>query len=88
MKKCIHLYIGEYNIFDTSTICSIDKNLIYSDSNYNYYIECASIDTLYLVNDKTKIKLKTALENNEINIDYLFKTNLKISKEDKNETSN
>ena len=78
-------HIDKYDIFDTSTFCGNDKNLIYTDSNYNYYIRCSNIDNLYLVNEYKKIKLKTSLENNEINIDELFNTNLKISKESLNE---
>jgi len=81
-------HIDKYDIFDTSTICSNDKNIIYSDTNYNYYVRCSSIENLYLVNEETKIKLTTALGKNIINIDNLFNTNLKISKENINEINN
>jgi len=80
-------HIDNYDIFDTSTTCGIDKNIIYTDSEYNYYIECSDIDAIYLVNGNIKKKVKTALEQNEINVQTLFQTNLKISKEDINEIS-
>ena len=81
-------YLGhasEYDLFDTSTTCGIDKTEIYSDDNYIYLIECADINALYLVNNDTKIKLKTALEKNKVIIDDVFKTNVKITKQNKNE---
>lgn len=84
-------YLGHlsiYDLFDTSTTCGLDKNEIYSDDVYIYLIECSDIEALYLVNDDTKIKLKTALEKNQINIDDVFKTNVKISKQIKNEIEN
>lgn len=80
-------HIDEYEVFDTSTTCGFDKKQIYSDSDYHYYIECSDIDALYLINGNIKKKVKTALEKNEINIETLFKTNLKISKETINENS-
>ena len=80
-------HVDDYDMFDMSTTCGMEENLIYSDSNYNYYIKCSDIDALYLVNGNIKKKLKTALEQNEIHIETLFQTNLKISKGEKNETS-
>jgi len=81
-------HIDKYDIFDTSSICGNDKNLLYTDSVYNYYIRCSSINTLYLVNGNKKTKLKTALEKEEINVADLFNTNIKISKETLNEIDN
>lgn len=78
-------HINKYDIFDVSTTCGMDKNLIYSDSNYNYYVKCSDINALYLISGNSKKKLKTALEQKEISVDALFQTNLKISKEDINE---
>lgn len=74
-----------FDIFDTSTSCGNDKNEIYRDNEYIYYIECSDIDALYLVDDNQKIKVKTALEKEIIYIEHLFQTNLKISKEVKSE---
>ncbi len=78
-------HIDDYDLFDTSSTCGTNENELYSDDNYNYFIECSNIDTLYLVNDKIKIKLQTALNKKQINIDDLFKINLKISKKNKEE---
>lgn len=78
-------HIDKYDVFDTSTTCGIDKNEIYRDNEYIYYVECSDIDALYLVNDSKKIKVKTALEKEIINTDNLFEIALKISKEVKNE---
>lgn len=80
-------HISEYDIFDTSTTCRMDKNLLYENTSFKYYIKCSDIDYLYLVNGDKKKKLKTALEENIIKIDELFQTNLKIIEEDINETN-
>lgn len=76
-------HISSYDLFDTDTTCGIEKKLLFSDEQYNYYVECASIESLYLVNSATKIKLTTALKDKKISIDSLFSTNLKITKGDK-----
>lgn len=73
-------HVDNYDIFDTDTTCGIEKNQVYTDDTYNYYIECANIDSLYLVNDSSKIKVSKALEENKIKVADLFKTNLKITK--------
>lgn len=83
-KKFVYLgHIDEYDFFDTSTTCSREKSEIYSDLDYNYFVECSSVDFLYLVNNNSKIKLKTALKSSKINIADLFKTNLEISRQKK-----
>jgi len=74
-------HINEYDIFDTSTTCGLDKNELFKTNEYRYFVECSSIDSLYLVNNTKKIKLITAINENIINPDELFNTNLKISKE-------
>lgn len=76
-------HIGKYDIFDTSTYCSENKNLIYSDSNYNYFIMCSTIDNLYLIDNENKIELKKAIDEKLISIDDLFNIDLKIVKENK-----
>lgn len=78
-------HVHQYDLFDVSTTCGIDPNEIYRDDKYIYIVECSDIDALYLIDSNTKIKLVTALQKKQINIEDLFKTNLKISKEDKSE---
>lgn len=73
-------HINKYDLFDTSTSCSRNKTEIYKDE-FTYFVECSDTDALYLVNGDYKIKLQTALEKKEINVEDLFKTDLKISKE-------
>lgn len=80
-------HVDKYDIFDMSTTCGMEKNIIYSNSEYNYYVECSDIDAIYLINGNIKKKLKTALKQNEVNVESLFHINLQISKESINETN-
>ncbi|MBE6144372.1 MAG: DUF4825 domain-containing protein [Firmicutes bacterium] len=73
--------INEYDLFDTSTTCGMEKKEIYSDGEYSYLVECSDIKLLYLVSDDKKIKVITALDKDIIKVDDLFKTGLKITKE-------
>lgn len=73
-------HIDKYDIFDTGTTCGNDKEIIYSDAKYDYFIECFNIDALYLVRDGVRIKLEKALNEQDISVDKLFNTNLEISK--------
>lgn len=81
-EKFIYLgHIDKYDLFNASTSCDKDKKELYADEKNKYYVECSDIDALYLVNSESKLKLKSALEQKKFNVEELFETDLKITKE-------
>lgn len=67
-------HINNYDIFDESISCEEKIELLID----NYYINCSSINDLYLYNQKEKVALKDKIK--ELNIEDLLKTNLNIIK--------
>jgi hypothetical protein len=75
---------GIYELFDESTFCSGEVEVVAEDDNYYYSLSCTQIDYLYLV-DKSdnKYYIRSAIQDNVVSIQQLLKTNLKIYKEKK-----
>lgn len=92
-KNFKNLYLGNINgnvdLFDLSDLCIEEYKEFYEDDNYKYYITCSSLDDIIVVVDNESYKLIDALNNDVISIDDLFKINVKLKKEIKNnENSN
>lgn len=92
-KNFKNLYLGNINgnvdLFDLSDLCIEEYKEFYEDDNYKYYITCSSLDDIIVVVDNESYKLIDALNNDAISIDDLFKINVKLKKETKNnENSN
>lgn len=92
-KNFKNLYLGNINgnvdLFDLSDLCIEEYKEFYEDDNYKYYITCSSLDDIIVVVDNESYKLIDALNNDVISIDDLFKINVKLKKETKNnENSN
>lgn len=83
-EKFSNLYLGNINgkidLFDTSDLCLDNFLELETTDEYIYYITCSSIDSIIVVMDDIEYGLLSALENNLIQIDDLFETNLKISR--------
>lgn len=69
-------YINGYNIYDESSFCEENEELIKEENNKKYYITCSSIEELYLYKDNDRIKLKEQLSN--IKIEDLLNTGLNV----------
>ena len=77
------------DLFDLSDLCIEEYKEFYEDDNYKYYITCSSLDDIIVIVDNESYKLIDALNNDVISIDDLFKINVKLKKETKNnENSN
>lgn len=92
-KNFKNLYLGNINgnvdLFDLSDLCIEEYKEFYEDDNYKYYITCSSLDDIIVVVDNESYKLIDALNNDVISIDDLFKINVKLKRETKNnENSN
>ncbi len=92
-KNFKNLYLGNINgnvdLFDLSDLCIEEYKEFYEDDNYKYYITCSSLDDIIVIVDNESYKLIDALNNDVISIDDLFKINVKLKKETKNnENSN
>lgn len=83
-KYFSYLYLGNINgnidIFDTSDLCLDNYWEVLTADDYVYYITCSEIDSVIVVVDNIEYNLLVALENEIIQVDDLFKTNLKISR--------
>ena len=71
--------IKNYKVFDKSTVCINEKQLVGSSLEYNYYVYCSSLDNIYLTDGLT---LKNALEDNLISIEDIEKLNIRLEKEE------
>lgn len=83
-EKFNYAYLGNinglYDLFDESTLCSKELDVIYEDNKYRYLVSCSQIDYLYLIDkDNNKILLKEAIKNNIVKISDLENTILTIS---------
>lgn len=92
-KNFKNIYLGNINgnvdLFDLSDLCIEEYKEFYEDDNYKYYITCSSLDDIIVIVDNESYKLIDALNNDVISIDDLFKINVKLKKETKNnENSN
>ncbi len=83
-KNFSNLYLGNINgnidIFDTSDLCLDNYWEILTTDEYVYYITCSEIGNVLVVKNDKEYTLLSALENEIIKIDDLFRTNLKISR--------
>ncbi len=92
-KNFNNVYLGNINgnidLFDSSDLCIEEYKEFYEDDNYKYYITCSSLDDVIVVIDNESYKLVDALNDKKFSIDDLFKINVKLKKEVKNnENSN
>lgn len=92
-KNFKNIYLGNINgnidLFDLSDLCIEEYKEFYEDVNYKYYITCSSLDDIIVVINNESYKLIDALDDKKISIDDLFKINVKLKKEVKNnENSN
>ena len=92
-KNFKNIYLGNINgnidLFDLSDLCIEEYKEFYEDDNYKYYITCSSLDEVIVVTDNETYKLIDALDNEKFSVDDLFKINVKVKKETKNnENSN
>ena len=92
-KNFNNVYLGNINgnidLFDSSDLCIEEYKEFYEDDNYKYYITCSSLDDVIVVIDNESYKLVDALNDKKFSIDDLFKINVKLIKEVKNnENSN
>lgn len=71
-------YINGYDIFDESTFCESNEELVKKEDNIDYYITCSNLNDIYLYKENQKYKIKDKL--NELRIEDLLKTNLNIYK--------
>lgn len=87
-KNFKNLYLGNINgnidLFDLSDLCIEEYKEFYEDDNYKYYITCSSLDDIIVVTNNESYKLIDALNDNKFSIDDLFKINVKLKKEVKN----
>ena len=72
---------GKIDLFDISDICLTEYIEAYRDNEYIYYITCSSLDDIIVVIDKDEYKLQDALEQEKLEINDLFDTNVDIKKE-------
>lgn len=83
-KYFSNIYLGNINgnvdIFDTSDLCLDNYWEVLTTDDYVYYITCSEIDSVIVVVDNIEYNLLVALENEIIQIEDLFKTNLKINR--------
>lgn len=92
-KNFNNVYLGNINgnidLFDSSDLCIEEYKEFYENDNYKYYITCSSLDDVIVVIDNESYKLVDALNDKKFSIDDLFKINVKLKKEVKNnENSN
>ncbi|HPF83585.1 MAG TPA: DUF4825 domain-containing protein [Bacilli bacterium] len=76
--------VSSYDAFDTSDYCKLDKQLLFSTADEDYYLSCTKVEEILLFKDKTKVNIKEALDSNLITQDDVLSSSLKISSEKKN----
>lgn len=79
-----HTYYGrvlDYDLFNSNDACSLNRQILFEDDNYIYYVNCSSVNDFYLVKNNETIKLVNALKT--ISIKELDNTILEITKESK-----
>ena len=74
-----------YAIYDYSKECTENRELIFEDEEYRYYLNCMKSDEVFIHFDVSNLKmtLKYALENNYINIEQLKEYDNVLIKEEK-----
>ena len=82
-----HIYapvvLTDYKIIDETTDCNPGKELIYSDSKYNYYLKCTNSQIFILWDDGAKDSLKFDLSISKLTIDSLIEHGLNVEKYEK-----
>ena len=78
------LKVVDYTIQDDSEVCAQALELIYSDSDYNYYLPCIKSAYISLIwDDGTVDSLKNAIENEKVSMKSLESHGLGIIKNEK-----
>lgn len=74
-----------YSIYDYSEECTEDRELIYEDEEYRYYLNCMKSNEAFIHFDVSNLKmtLKYALDNNYITIEQLEEYDNVLIKEEK-----
>lgn len=77
----------EFEIIDKSENCSQQLEMIYSDSKYNYYLECIKSGDIYIgIKGESELySLRYILDNEVFTIDELMRNGLKVIVENKDE---
>lgn len=70
-----------FHIDDRTEICTGERELIYTDNQFNYYLPCFKSTTIYLVYYDHEITLKDALSTNTVTIGELINNGLEVTKE-------
>ena len=71
-----------FYIDDRTTLCAGERELLYEDAQYKYYLPCYQSQTIYLVyTDKHEITVREALDTNSITISELINNGLDVIKE-------
>lgn len=71
-----------YYLDDRTSTCTGERELIYTDNTYNYYLPCYKSTTIYLVyNNNYEVTLKEALDTKLVTIDELINNGLEVIKE-------
>lgn len=73
--------ILSFHIEDRSEMCTGEKELIYTDNQFNYYLPCSKSEAIYLVYPDHEITLKEALDTNSVTINELINNGLEVTKE-------
>ena len=77
------LVLTDYTIVDETEDCISGKDLIYSDSKYNYYLNCTNSKIYIAWDDGARDSLKFDLGINKLTIDSLIEHGLKVEKDEK-----
>lgn len=70
-----------FKIDDRTEICTGERELIYTNSQFNYYLPCYKSTTIYLVYSDHEVTLREALDTNSVTIDELINNGLDITRE-------